>query len=167
MIMLYAIIIASIVLAGLLIKSLQVANQVLISASLNKREEVSIDGVLIDNSSNIPRAQVNITNTGNTLIYDFEHCDLIMSYTSSGRLQVLRERYSSTKTNESGYWYIDEIVVNGGYVVSHNGSKGLEPSETAVLEVNLPNLPDKGSLVIVIFATPGGSRSYYEFYYQG
>ncbi len=167
LIMLYAILVAAVVLAGILIKGLQLVNKFLLTISQNKYENVKIINATVLNNNGIIDLQFNLTNTGNTLIYDFSHCDLIIRYTSSGSAVTAVEKFYETETNNLGYWYIADIEISGNYIIPYAYPRGLAPSETAIIYANLPSPPDVNTTVKIIFVTPAGGKSYYEFFYRG
>ncbi len=163
----YVMIVATVVLAGIFIKSFRVLNNLILQVQEYKNENIKIDGVEVINNSDNFSLQINVTNTGNTLIYDFEHCDLIISYTSEGKPLVLRETYSQYPTDNSSEWYIAYIVLIGNYTIPYEPPRGINPTETAVIYANLPSPPDTNTTIEVVFATPKGAKSYYEFFYSG
>ncbi len=167
LIMFYVMIVATVVLAGIFIKSIQVFNNLLLQIKEYKSVDVKINGASVFNSTNSVGIQLNLTNTGNTLIYDFDHCDLIISYVSGGDSIVAVEKYSQYPTNESYKWYIAYITIAGNYSIVYQPPRGLNPTETAIIYANLPSIPDQNSTIKVVFATPKGAESYYEFYYSG
>ena len=135
-----------------------------------RRDEIRFEALSYDNNTASPPAviEVNITNIGDTVIFDYTRMDVIVEYTELASKRVEYVRFGGEYTITSRFvpgWYIDGFYdVTGGFQDYTNANPiAWKPSTTMNMVIVIDGLPDPVSKVSITIVTPGGGREYFEF----
>ncbi|MEB3774808.1 MAG: hypothetical protein GSR86_07785 [Desulfurococcales archaeon] len=140
------------------------AKAILIFSSL-KTERIEYRSIYHDNTTNT--ITMRIANTGETLVYDYNDTDVIVTYTSGNTTRIFyaefRGEYTGTSSQEG--WYITGIYDASGVFHRYTNTAPVYWKPNTILEIViiLPSLPDNSTTVTITIATPGGGREYVEF----
>ncbi len=135
-----------------------------------RRDEIRFEGLSYDNTTALPPAaiEVNITNVGDSVIFDYASMDVIVEYTQLSSKRVEYVRFGGGYTVFSRFvpgWYIDGFYdVTGGFQdYTDSNPVGWKPNTTMHMIIVIDGLPDPESKVSITIVTPGGGREYFEF----
>ncbi|MGB9729373.1 MAG: hypothetical protein ACPL1B_05810 [Thermoprotei archaeon] len=100
----------------------------------------------------LDRLNVTVKNIGNTKIWRYQFCDVMVSYTAnvSGTLYQLSTRLVYSSSGGIGTWSVLKIVndfVDPGI---------LNPNESMILSVVLPYSAVSGTSMVLVFVTDNG-----------
>ena len=103
---------------------------------------------------------VSIRNTGQTLLRDFEHWDVMMQYygtSSNQNLEMTYLSYVATSTPSSGEWTVENIYLNVASTTPEVYDPNVfNPGEEIVVRIKIePTIPTSTDNLITI-STPNG-----------
>lgn len=131
----------------------------------------TMDDIIIKGLSyNITLLEIslNYTNSGDNIIYEYTHFDVLVSYYRNGSLYVFRAPFKGSyvnSTSKTSGWYIYGIydVTNNIQLYLNNSVVYWKPNTVINIRIILPSQPDPGRKVTITLATPNGGKEYVEF----
>ncbi len=133
-------------------------------------DELPHDSINLENytyNNTTAQIEINITNTGSNLIYQYDDFDIIVKYTNSTNSIIFYASFQGayTSTSTTPGWYIKAIYDASGYPQVYNNTSPTpwKPNTTLDIVIILPSTPDPATKVTVTIATPGGGKEYLEF----
>ncbi len=102
--------------------------------------------------SSLQQVNVTVKNVGNTKIWKYQFCDIIVTYVAnvSGSLYKLVTRLAYSQNGGLGTWYVSKILndyIDPGI---------LNPSESMILTLTLQYPSVRNTAFVVIFITDNG-----------
>lgn len=108
--------------------------------------------------SSLKQVNVTIKNIGNTKVWEYQFCDVIVTYTAnvSNSLIRLTTRLIYSQSGGSGTWYVWKII--NDYV----DPSILNPSESMIITLTLPYPSVRNTAFVIVFSTDNGVWDSYE-----
>jgi len=139
------------------------AKSIDVKASLSHQYQwsaIRVDNAKIINSTTLI---FNVSNVGYVKIWDYEHCDLIVSYACNNSLEnitykvIYRLNYTTNKVPKAGEWALNAIFND------FRDPNIVNPNETAEILANLTYEVAYGELFTITFCTNYGFPYEYTF----
>ncbi|MCE4627585.1 MAG: hypothetical protein F7C34_00340 [Desulfurococcales archaeon] len=117
--------------------------------------------------------RLNISNTGNTLIYDYQHTDIILTIQRNNINYIVRVPFRGDVGNLNNLefgWYVEGIYDSTGNFIAYTDENPVywEPNTVIRILIVIPITyrPDTGSTVTISIATPQGGYDFLRFTWE-